>query len=166
MQLSEYILLQIGQNYLKDTQHIKKLFYHNEDDKLQELLFDEGPYTHKQFPKTTIPLDGVLKNPNEWMCINGIKKFTNVEYSLFEVCERVRMTIDRLIESSINDEYTNLLGEFCERVNDDEYKIFITFEIKNDDFMFKIEYVCKGFDEPAIYCIDNISFTIDNEKIN
>ena len=122
---------------------MKTLFYHNEDDKLQELLFDEVPYTHKQFPKTTFPLDGVLKNPNEWICINGIKKFTNVEYSLFEVRERVRMTIDRLIESAINDEYTNLLGELCERVNEDEYQIFITFEITNDDFIIEIEYVIK-----------------------
>ena len=61
MKLSEDILFHIGQNYLKDKQHIKKLFYHNKDDKLQELLFDEVPYTHKHFPKTTIPLDCLLK---------------------------------------------------------------------------------------------------------
>ena len=32
--------------------------------------------------------------------------------------------------------------------------------------MTKIEYVWLRFDEPAIYSIDRISFTIDNETIN
>ena len=44
--------------------------------------------------------------------------------------------------------------------------IYITYEIINDDLIVKIEYVRIGFDEPAIYSIDRISFTIDNETIN
>ena len=44
--------------------------------------------------------------------------------------------------------------------------IYITYEIINDDWIVKIEYVWIGFDEPAIYSIDRISFTIDNETIN
>ena len=54
MQLSEDILLYIGQNYLKDKICIRKLFYHNKDDKLQVLLFGEVLYIHKHFPKTRI----------------------------------------------------------------------------------------------------------------
>ena len=67
MQLSEDILFYVGQNDLKDKPHIKKLFYYNKDDKLQELLFGEVLYKHKQFPKTTIPLDCVLEPPNQMM---------------------------------------------------------------------------------------------------
>ena len=44
--------------------------------------------------------------------------------------------------------------------------IYITYEIINDDLILKIEYVWIGFDEPTIYSIDRISFTIDNETIN
>ena len=44
--------------------------------------------------------------------------------------------------------------------------IYITYEIINDDLILKIEYVWLRFDEPAIYSIDRISFTIDNETIN
>ena len=51
MQLSEDILFYIGQNHLKDKPHIKKLFYHNKDDKLQELLFGEVLSIHKHYPK-------------------------------------------------------------------------------------------------------------------
>jgi len=147
MKLSEDILLYIGQNYLKDTQHIKKLFYHNKDDKLQELLFGEVLYIHKHFPKTRISawFLFVKKNPNEWMYING--------------------TEEDSIDSSV-DEYLNLIGEIFNRIDDDEYHIYITFEIINDDPTVEIEYVWKGFDEPAIYSIDRISFTIDNETIN
>jgi hypothetical protein len=56
MQLSQDLLLYIGQNYLKDTLCIKKLFYHNKDDKLQLILFGEVLHYYKLFSKTTIPL--------------------------------------------------------------------------------------------------------------
>jgi len=69
------------------------------------------------------------------------------------------------IDSSV-DEYLNLIGEIFERIYDNEYHIYITFEILNDDLILKIEYVWIGFDRPAIYSIDRISFTIDNETIN
>ena len=68
------------------------------------------------------------------------------------------------IDSTV-DEYLNLIEEIFERINDDEYHIYITYEMKNDDLIAKIEYVWIGFDEPAIYSIDRISFTIDNETI-
>ena len=147
MELSEDVLLYIGHNYLKDKQHIKKLFYYNKDDKLQELLFGEVLYIHKHYPKTRIS-SGFLflkKNPNEWMYING--------------------TEEDSIDSSV-DEYLNLIGEIFERIYDYEYHIYITYEIINDDLILKIEYVWLRFDEPAIYSIDHISFTIDNETIN
>ena len=69
------------------------------------------------------------------------------------------------IDSSV-DEYLNLIGEIFERIYDYEYHIYITYEIINDDLILKIEYVWLRFDEPAIYSIDRISFTIDNETIN
>ena len=49
MQLSQDLLLYIGQNYLKDTLCIKKLFYHNKDDKLQLTLFGEVLHYYKLF---------------------------------------------------------------------------------------------------------------------
>ena len=61
MQLSEDILLHIGQKYLKDILCIKTLFYYNKDDKLEEILFGEVLYTHILFSKTTIPADFLLK---------------------------------------------------------------------------------------------------------
>ena len=79
------------------------------------------------------------------------------------------MYINATEQDSINstvDEYLNLIGEIFDRIDDDEYHIYITFEIINDDPTVEIEYVWKGFDEPAIYSIDRISFTIDNETIN
>ncbi len=147
MQLSEDILFYIGQNYLKDKQHIKKLFYYNKDDKLQELLFGEVLYIHKHYPKTRTSSGFLFPkiNPNEWMFINA--------------------TDQDSIDSSV-DEYLNLIGEIFDRIYDNEYHIYITFEIINDDPTVEIEYVWKGFDEPAIYSIDRISFTIDNETIN
>ena len=70
------------------------------------------------------------------------------------------------IDSNV-DEYLNLIGEVFERINDYEYiYIYITFKILNDDLILKIEYVWLDFDGPAIYSIDRISFTIDNETIN
>ncbi len=147
MQLSEDILFYIGQKYLKDKPHIKELFYYNKDDKLQELLFGEVRYIHKHFPKTRISAGFLFpkRNPNQWMYING--------------------TEEDSIDSSV-DEYLNLIGEIFERIYDYEYHIYITYEIINDDLILKIEYVWLGFDEPAIYSIDRISFTIDNETIN
>ena len=147
MQLSEDILFYVGQNYLKDKPHIKKLFYHDKDDKLQELLFGEVLYIHKHFPKTRISAGFLFlkKKPNEWMYIYGTEQHS--------------------IDSTAV-EYLNLIGEIFERIDDDEYRIYITFEMINDDPTVEIENVWKGFDEPAIYSIDRISFTIDNETIN
>ena len=138
MQLSEDILLRIGQNYLKDTLHIKKLFYHNEDDKLQELLFDEVLYKHKQFPKTTIPLDCVLETPNQLMILNAIV-----------------------------DEFLELAYELYKKGIDYEYQVLVLFEITNNDFIVKVEYVVERVNhEPAIYCIDELLSVIDDEYIN
>ncbi len=138
MQLSEDILLYIGQNYLKDTLHIKKLFYHNEDDKLQELLFDEVLYKHKQFPKTTIPLVCVLETPNQLMILNGIVE-----------------------------EFLELVYELYKRGIDHDYQVLLTFEITNDDFIVKVEYVVERDNyETKIYCIDEILPVIDDEYIN
>ena len=147
MRLSEDILFYIGHNYLKDTLCIKKLFYYNKDDKLQDLLFGEVLYIHKHFPKTRTSAGFLFlkKNPNEWMYING--------------------TEEDSIDSSV-DEYLNLIGEIFERIDYSEYQIYITYETINDDLIVKIEYVWIGFDEPTIYSIDRISFTIDNETIN
>ena len=106
MQLSEDILFYIGQNYLKDKQHIKKLFYYNKDDKLQELLFGEVLYIHKHYPKTRISSGFLLPkiNPNEWMYLNA--------------------TDEDSIDSSV-DEYLNLIGEIFDRIYDYEYHIYI-----------------------------------------
>ena len=74
MQLSSDILFFIGQNYLQDTLYIKKLFYHFEDDELQKILFGEVLYKHKQYPKTTLPLDFILPNRDndKWIFDNII----------------------------------------------------------------------------------------------
>ena len=61
MQLSQDLLLYIGQNYLKDTLCIKKLFYHNKDDKLQLTLFGEVLHYYELFSKTTVPLRFLTK---------------------------------------------------------------------------------------------------------
>ena len=75
MQLSEDILLYIGQNYLKDTLHIKKIFYHNKDDKLQLILFGKVLHYNKLFSKTTIPLNFLTKCSNTWFANNFKKTF-------------------------------------------------------------------------------------------
>ncbi len=138
MQLSEDILLYIGLNYLKDTQHIKKLFYHNEDNKLQELLFGEVLYKHKQFPKTTIPLDCVLENPNQLLILNGIVE-----------------------------EFLDLAYELYKKGIDYEYQVLVTFEITNIDFIVRVEYVVDRDNyEPKIYYIDELLHIIDDEYIN
>ncbi len=106
MQLSEDILFYVGQNYLKDKPHIKKLFYHNKDDKLQELLFGEVLYIHKHFPKTRIS-SGFLflkNNPNEWMFINATEEEDSIDSTV--------------------DEYLNLMEEIFDRIDDDEYHIY------------------------------------------
>ena len=138
MQLSQDLLLYIGQNYLKNTQHIKKLFYHNEDNKLQELLFGEVLYKHKQFPKTTIPLDCVLEPPNQMMILNGIVE-----------------------------EFLDLAYELYKKGIDYEYQVLVTFEIINDVPTVEVEYVVKRNNhEPTIYCIDKLVSVIDDEYIN
>lgn len=69
MQLQQDILLYIGQNYLKDTLRIKKLFYRNKDDKLQILLFGEILYYYNIFPWTTIPINYLFpkRNNKKWL---------------------------------------------------------------------------------------------------
>ena len=73
MQLSEDIFLYIGQNYLKDTLHIKKMFYHNKDDKLQLILFGTVLHYNKLFSKTTIPLKFLTKCSHTWFANNFTK---------------------------------------------------------------------------------------------
>ena len=73
MQLSEDILLYIRQNYLKDTLCIKKLFYHNIDDKLQLTLFGEVLHYYKLFSKTSIPLHFLSKCSHTWVSNNLLK---------------------------------------------------------------------------------------------
>ena len=138
MQLSEDILLYIGQNYLKDTQHIKKLFYHNEDNKLQKLLFDEVLYKHKQFPKTTIPLNCIRETPNQLIILDGIvEDFLGLPYELYK------------------------------KGIDYDYNVLVTFEITNIDFIVEVEYlVDRDNYEPKIYHIDDILPIIDDEYIN
>ena len=138
MKLSEDILLYIGQNYLKGTLHIKKLFYHNEDDKLQELLFDEVLYKHKQFPKTIIPLDCVLEPPNQMMILNGIVE-----------------------------EFLELAYESYKKGIDYEYYVLVTFEIINDVPTVEVDYVVEWGDHGSTnYCIDELVSIIDDEYIN
>ena len=70
MQLSEDILFYVGQNYFKDKPHIKKLFYHNKDDKLQLILFGKVLHYNKLFSKTTIPLKFLTKCSHTWFANN------------------------------------------------------------------------------------------------
>ena len=138
MQLSEDILLYIGQNYLKDTQYIKKLFYHNEDNELQEILFNEVLYKHKQFPKTTISLNCIRENPNQLIILDGII-----------------------------DDFLGLAYELYKKGIDYDYNVLVTFEITNIDFMVEVKYlVDRDNYEPKIYHIDEILPIIDNEYIN
>ena len=138
MQLSEDISLYIGQNYLKDTHHIKKLFYHNEDNKLQKLLFDEVLYKHNQYPKTTIPLNCIRETHNQLIILDGI------------------------IE-----EFLSLAHELYKKGIDYEYHVMVTFEITNIDFIVSVEYeVDRDNYEPKIYYIDKLLPIIDDEYIN
>ena len=70
MQLSQDLLLYIGHNYLKDILCIKKLFYHNKDDKLQSILFGEVLHFYKLFSKTTVPLRFLTKFSHRWFTNN------------------------------------------------------------------------------------------------
>ena len=68
MKLSQDILFYIGHNYLKTALRIKKMFYHNKDDELQLILYDEVLHKYKLFSKTTSPLSYIyFKYENYWM---------------------------------------------------------------------------------------------------
>ena len=117
MQLSQDLLLYIGQNYLKDTLCIKKLFYHNKDDKLQLILFGEVLYYYKLFSKTTVPLHFLTKFSHRWFTNNlsqkvprSIKGFEGYLY---------RLHIDKMF-----DDFSKLKWE-CD--------VLITFESTWDD---------------------------------
>ena len=147
MQLSSDILFFIGQNYLQDTLYTKKLFYHFEDDELQKILFGEVLYKHKQYPKTTLPLDFILpdRNNNYW------------------IYEKTKYRLNRYVFNHLD-----LTMEMHSKANKDEYKMFITFEkILKKGLSIKIEYICyNGYDnEPVIYSDEFISYSIDNKEL-
>ena len=148
MQLSKFsvssdLLSFIGHKYLKDTLCIKKLFYHHKDDELQKILFGEVLYKHKQYPKTTLPLDFILpdRNNNYWIYDYWLNR-----YSVFN---HLALTPAML-------------------ANKDEYKIFITFEkILKKRLLIKIEYICyNGYDnEPVTYNEEFVRYSIDNKEL-
>ena len=134
MQLSEDILLYIGQNYLKDTLHIKKLFYHNKDDKLQLILFGEVLHYYKLFSKTTVPLRFLTKFSHRWFTNNlsqkvprSIKGFEGYLYKLhidkmfIDFC-KLKYDCDILVtfESTWDDESLNISIEY---INDNNNEV-------------------------------------------
>ena len=153
MQLSSDILLFIGQKYLKDILCIKKLFYYFEDDELQKILFGEVLYKHKQFKKTTLPLDFFLPNRdnNKWI-FNNITPHHKLKNNSL---------------SYMND-YINFVNEIYENVyygDDDKYQIYLIFEKeKKERLLIKVEYVC--LPEPVIYSDEFISYTISHKILS
>ncbi len=134
MQLSQDLLLYIGQNYLKDTLCIKKLFYHNKDDKLQLILFGEVLHYHKLFSKTTIPLKFLTKCSHTWFANN----FTKYVPRSFMPYER-----EAYIEY-LDDMWIEFLKLKC------KCNIFVTFESMDDDegdLEISIEYIDTGSGE-------------------
>ena len=60
----------------------------------------------------------------------------------------------------------DLAWELYERGKGYEYEVFVSFEITNDDFIVKIEYIIKRDNhEPETRSIENILFIIDNDKL-
>lgn len=165
MQLSQDILLYIGQNYLKDLLCIKKLFYYYKDDELQTILFGEVLYKHKQLPKTTIPLDFI--SPDRNSASAWYRKHTNITnnnqwifYNLTPFHQ-----LKKNIFNSI-DEFCDLFIALRDRQSNDEYQIYLTFE-KKKQLLIKLEYIIyNGYDnEPVIYSDEFISYTLSHEKL-
>ena len=133
MQLSEDILLYIGQNYLKDKICIRKLFYHNKDDKLQVLLFGEVLHYYKLFSKTTVPLCYLTKYSHRWFSNNlsqkvprPIKGFEGYLYKLnidkmFDDFSKLKWECDVLVtfESTWDDESLNISIEYINENNNE-----------------------------------------------
>ena len=151
MQLSQDLLLYIGQNYLKDTICIKKLFYHNKDDKLQLILFGEVLHYYKLFSKTTVPLHFLTKFSHRWFFNNLsqkvprlIKGFEGYLYRLhidkmFNDFCKLKWECDVLVtfESTWDDESLNISIEY---INDNNNEV--VHSIDDDD----LEYY-----QPNIY---------------
>ncbi len=139
MQLSQDLLLYIGQNYLKDTLCIKKLFYHNKDDKLQLILFGEVLHYYKLFSKTTVPLHFLTKFSHRWFFNNLsqkvprlIKGFEGYLYRLhidkmFNDFCKLKWECDVLVtfESTWDDESLNISIEY---VNDNNNEVVDTID--------------------------------------
>ena len=151
MQLSQDLLLYIGQNYLKDTLCIKKLFYHNKDDKLQLILFGEVLHYYKLFSKTTVPLRFLTKFSHRWFTNNlsqkvprSIEAFDRRWYRLhidrmFIDFSKLKWECDVLVtfESTWDDESLNISLEY---INDNNNEVVSTID---DD---ELEYY-----QPNIY---------------
>ena len=151
MQLSQDLLLYIGQNYLKDTLCIKKLFYHNKDDKLQLILFGEVLHYYKLFSKTTVPLRFLTKFSHRWFTNNlsqkvprSIEAFDRRWYKLhidrmFIDFSKLKWDCDVLVtfESTWDDESLNISIEY---INDNNNEV--VHSIDDDD----LEYY-----QPNIY---------------
>ena len=139
MQLSQDLLLYIGQNYLKDTLCIKKLFYHNKDDKLQLILFGEVLHYYKLFSKTTVPLHFLTKFSHRWFTNNlsqkvprSIKGFEGYLYKLhidkmFYEFSKLKWECDVLVtfESTWEDESLNISIEY---INDNNNEVVSTID--------------------------------------
>ena len=145
MQLSEDILLYIGQKYLKDKICIRKLFYHNKDDKLQVLLFGEVLHHYKLFSKTTVPLCYLTKFSHRWFSNNlsrkvprSIEAFDRRWYKLhidrmFIDFSKLKSKCDILItfESWWDDESLDISIEYIDNNNCE-----VLYTIKPDDLQY------------------------------
>lgn len=139
MQLSQDLLLYIGQNYLKDTLCIKKLFYHNKDDKLQLILFGEVLHYYRLFSKTTVPLRFLTKFSHKWFTNNlsqkvprSIEAFDRRLYKLHIVrmfidFSKLKWDCDVLVtfESTWDDESLNISIEY---INDNNNEVVDTID--------------------------------------
>ena len=139
MQLSQDLSLYIGQNYLKDTLCIKKLFYHNKDDKLQLILFGEVLHYYKLFSKTTVPLRFLTKFSHRWFSNNlsqkvprSIEAFDRRWYKLhtdrmFIDFSKLKWECDVLVtfESTWDDESLNISLEY---INDNNNEVVSTID--------------------------------------
>ena len=74
-----------------------------------------------------------------------------------------------MILNVIVEEFLELAYELCvnKKGIDYEYQVLVSFEITNNEFIVKVEYVVERDNhEPAIYCIDELLSVIDDEYIN
>ena len=152
MQLSQDLILFIGQNYLKDTLCIKKMFYHNKDDKLQLILFGEVLHKHKCFSKQTIPMSFIYPKRKNYSWI----------YKRMEIIYNLNSHLVNHNYESI--ETLNICKELHDKTlqyNDkDLYEILITFQTKEKTkkkLIIKIEYINKESNESVF----NFSLTHD-----